>query len=301
MPQTIRKYWGLLKGRNSLNYNWPIIDQDSVVLVTASEYTNQQVRFIGSASITVSDITPHGPPYDQNHGVTFILTVDWSSPINVVTDITVLDAKPTTIQLYTPPTPPSIGLRMQFQESTNWCWIAVATSISHFYHPSSAWTQCAVMTDVGHRLNGFPANTGACPSSAVVAANPDLKAALANPYDQAAEYILDNAKYGVDRRYLKTGGVGDPLTTTGNYAGYHGGDTSHAAVAAEIGAGRPVAVDITWNPSGPSHVVAIAGILGDSLLVLDPVNGMSVIRWQNFPATYFGGAKLDGYAFTKSS
>jgi hypothetical protein len=145
------------------------------------------------------------------------------------------------------------------------------------------------MTDVGHRVNGFPADTSACPSATVVAANPEL---------QAAEYILDNVKYGVDRQYLKSGGVSDPLTTVGHYAEYHNASISHGQVATEVNAGRPVAVDITW-PSGVSHVVAIAGILGDSLLILDPINGTSVIRWQNFPATYFGGATLDGFAFTK--
>jgi len=298
MAQTIRKYWGPFTGRVSLNYNWPIIDQDSVVLITASEYNNEKVRFIGSASITVSNIAPHGPPYDTNHGVTFIANVDWSSPINLVTDITVLNNKPADVQTYVPPAPTNIGLRMQYQESSEWCWIAVATSISHFYNPTSTWTQCGVMTDVGHRINGFPANTSACPLAAVVAANPELQAALADPYSQAAEYILDNVKYGVDRRYLKSGGVSDPLTTVGHYAGYNGANISHDTVAAEVNAGRPVAVDITW-PNGPSHVVAIAGVLGDSLLILDPVNGTSIIRWQNFPATYFGGATLDGFAFTK--
>lgn len=99
MPQTIRKYWGPFKGRVTLNFNWPIIDHDSVVLITAAEYvetappTNEH-RFIGSASITVQNIAPHGPPFDPNHGVTFVVNVDWTSPINIVTDITVLDSKP---------------------------------------------------------------------------------------------------------------------------------------------------------------------------------------------------------------
>ena len=49
---------------------------------------------MGSASVTVSNISPHGPPYDANHGVTFVVTVDWGSPLDIVTDITVLDAAP---------------------------------------------------------------------------------------------------------------------------------------------------------------------------------------------------------------
>ena len=46
-------------------------------------------------------------------------------------------------------------------------------------------------------------------------------------------------------------------------------------------------------------MVAIAGVLGDSLLILDPANGESVVRFGDFPGTYFNGAKLDGYTFTK--
>ena len=99
MPKTIRKFWGPLQGRARLNYNWPIINQDSVVIITAAEYTKQNppsddYRFIGDANITVSNIAPHGPPYDPNHGVTFIVNIEWNGPVNVVTDITVLDNPP---------------------------------------------------------------------------------------------------------------------------------------------------------------------------------------------------------------
>ena len=99
MPQTIRKFWGPLKGRTSLNFNWGAINHDSVVLITAAEYvvstppTNEH-RFIGAASITVENIAPHGPPFDPNHGVTFVVNIDWPNPLTIVTDITVLDHAP---------------------------------------------------------------------------------------------------------------------------------------------------------------------------------------------------------------
>ena len=99
MPQTIRKFWGPFRGRVTLNYNWPAINQDSVVLISAAEYqtstpASNEHRFIGAASITVSNIAPHGPPFDPNHGVTFVVNVDWGSPLPIVTDITVLDGPP---------------------------------------------------------------------------------------------------------------------------------------------------------------------------------------------------------------
>ena len=299
MPQTIRKYWAPFHGRETLNYNWPAIDQDSVVLVTASEYNSQRVRFIGAASITVANISPHGPPYDPNHGVTFVVNVDWGSPLNIVTDITLLDNKPVETQNYIPPMPRNIGMRMQYQETNEWCWIAVATSVNHFYHPGSTWTQCQVMTVVGQNINKFPPNTTACPSAEVLAANPGLVAILADPYSKAAEFVLNDPKYKIDPEYIKSGGVSDPLKVTGNWASNQPGNLSVDQIASEVNAGRPVLADITWF-SGGSHCVAIAGVLGDSLLVLDPINGQSVVRYGSFPGSYFGGATLDDYTFTKS-
>jgi hypothetical protein len=105
MPQTCRQYWWNLQGRRRLNFNWAAIDHDSTVLISASEYMPdgsdpaRSPRFVGAANITVDNISPHGPPYDPNHGVTFVVTVDWGSPLHVVTDITVLDHKPVDIEV----------------------------------------------------------------------------------------------------------------------------------------------------------------------------------------------------------
>lgn len=104
MPQTVRQYWWNVQGRTSLNFNWDVINHDSVVLVTASEYVVDDAnpagsrRFIGNATISVDNISPHGPPYDPNHGVTFVVNVEWGSPLHVVTDITVMDGPPVAIE-----------------------------------------------------------------------------------------------------------------------------------------------------------------------------------------------------------
>lgn len=99
MPRTIRKYWGPFQGRTTLNFNWAEINHDSVVMISAAEYSvttppTDEHRFIGAATITVDNIAPHGPPYDVNHGVTFVVNVNWGAPLNIVTDITVLDEPP---------------------------------------------------------------------------------------------------------------------------------------------------------------------------------------------------------------
>jgi hypothetical protein len=101
-PMTIRIFWRMNPGRNVVNLNWPALSADSVVAVQASEYATgtqalpdgTEQRFVGAASITVDNITPHGPPYDPNRGVTFVVTVGWNAALNICTDITLLANAP---------------------------------------------------------------------------------------------------------------------------------------------------------------------------------------------------------------
>src|ERR1019366_964965 len=195
--------------------------------------------------------------------------------------------------------PLNIGLRMQFQESSEWCWIAVATSINHFYNPSSTATQCAIMTTIGHNINGFPSNTSACPSAAAIASVPGLAAILADPYDKSSEFVLDNPVLGIPREYLKSGGVGDALNVHGNWNKSGGSALSLSVAASEIAARRPIAVDIAWKGGG-QHCVAIAGVLDDWLLICDPIYGTTVIQYESFPSGYQGGASVVSVCLTKA-
>jgi hypothetical protein len=105
MPLTFRQFWEPCQGRCTLNYNTPAITRDSVVLISASEYVPagpdpaHWPRFVGSANISVDNVSPHGPPDDPNHGVTFVVIVDWRSPLYIVTDITVLDQAPVEVDV----------------------------------------------------------------------------------------------------------------------------------------------------------------------------------------------------------
>jgi hypothetical protein len=70
----------------TLNFNHPLIGADSVVTIAASEYRpnssalNQQ-RIVGDATVSVANVAPHGPPFDNNGGVTFVVVVDFPQPI----------------------------------------------------------------------------------------------------------------------------------------------------------------------------------------------------------------------------
>jgi hypothetical protein len=111
MPQTVRKFWPApFSGRTVLNLNWDAIDSDSIVLVTASLYIPQPNPPAGAnlqrvdndlVTVRVDNISPHAPPFDTNHGVTFVITVQGGiipPPLFVGTDITVLDDKPIATQ-----------------------------------------------------------------------------------------------------------------------------------------------------------------------------------------------------------
>jgi hypothetical protein len=99
MAESVRHYWWGIQGRVVLNYNWDRIQHDSVVLIGASEARWDRdsrnpwhaPRFVGDATITVCNIAPHGPPYDPNNGVTFVVNVDFPSPLYIATDIVVFD------------------------------------------------------------------------------------------------------------------------------------------------------------------------------------------------------------------
>ncbi len=112
VPVSARVFWQMNPGRNVVNLNWDAISADSVVMVSASEYTanSQQLpdgsdqRFIGAADVTVANVTPHGPPFDPNHGVTFVVEVGWSSPLTICTDIAVIQNAPDAVVFSGPQT-----------------------------------------------------------------------------------------------------------------------------------------------------------------------------------------------------
>jgi hypothetical protein len=102
VPQSVRVFWRMNPGRNVVNLNWDAVSADSTVIVSASEYNSgsQQLpdgsdqRFVGAADIKVANVTPHGPPFDPNRGVTFVVEVGWADALNICTDIALMGNKP---------------------------------------------------------------------------------------------------------------------------------------------------------------------------------------------------------------
>jgi hypothetical protein len=94
--QTQRVYWGPWQGTRSVNYDWEAINSGSAVVITAAEWNKSdpsslppETRFMGLASISVLNVVPHDDP----GGVTFMINIEWDSPLWVCFDITVLDTE----------------------------------------------------------------------------------------------------------------------------------------------------------------------------------------------------------------
>jgi hypothetical protein len=198
--------------------------------------------------------------------------------------------------------PVNIGVRLQYQEDSFWCWLACAASVAHFYDPNSTVTQPEMMTRIGRALNPdqFGNTTDCVPTQKMLKDDPVLAANLADPFSRAAEFCLEDGP--IPRVCHHSGGVGDALKANHNFAGYQQNVTL-AEIAKEVDAGRPVCVDFRWT-AGPqkgfSHVVIVAGVLNDQILVLDPGFGEIPIAYEDFPSRYFDGGSLLGAAFTKS-
>ena len=99
--QTTRVYFQQpIQGRHRQNVQLSNVNTTSSVLVTAAEYNpsnvppahpDERVRNLGDANIWISNIGPHGDDGTPNNGVEFIINVDFSVPLFVVVDVTVLD------------------------------------------------------------------------------------------------------------------------------------------------------------------------------------------------------------------
>jgi hypothetical protein len=194
--------------------------------------------------------------------------------------------------------PKNIGLTMQYQETSEWCWIAVATSIAHFYDAKSTVTQCSLMTAIGQSINKWPSTTQCCPTAAALASDTGLASTLADPNTKTAYNVLGKPA-AISAVCIKTGGVTDALNMNGNWNKPGHSSLTLAQITTEIGARRPIAVDIKWRSDGGQHCVAIAGVLDDMLLICDPIAGESVIQYEAFPSAYRGGASLVTACFTQ--
>ncbi len=152
---------------------------------------------------------------------------------------------------------------MQAQQQTNWCWAAVSTSVSHFYDPSSAWTQCKV-------ANAQLSRTDCCGTGASGACN----------------------VYG----FLDQG-----LSEVGHFDHLQNGVTTFQVLQNEIIAARPLGIRVAWQGGGAHFIAAIGAEEGDLVLVGDPGSGTnSLVDYTTLETSYNGSGTWTHSYFTKS-
>jgi hypothetical protein len=195
------------------------------------------------------------------------------------------------------------ALQMQYQLMSNWCWIAVATSISLFYNPSSPWTQCSLLTAQLLANTGLQMTGSCCPLPEQLESNPALAAALENPYLQASLYALDGLISAFEASPAgicnHTGDVAKALTQTGNMNAETGSAAAFTDLLGELAAGRPVAIGIACSGDNGGHTIAASGVeIPDFVMIQDPANGPTLMTFQTLNTFGGSGAWVDTF-YTK--
>jgi hypothetical protein len=98
MARSIRVLYRDVQGRVRQNFNWPPINKNSAIVITAAEWSFAGGIFgptagrpnLGDANVYVTNIGPHDPEGGDG-GVEFHLHVDFDSPLNVIVTISVLE------------------------------------------------------------------------------------------------------------------------------------------------------------------------------------------------------------------
>ena len=142
------------------------------------------------------------------------------------------------------------------QAQINWCWAAVATSVSHFYGLHH-WSQCAV-------ANATLGRADCCGTG-------------------AADHQKCNRPY-----YLESA-----LQTTGHLFDMNARALTFAEVEAEIDKGRPVGCRVGWR-DGTGHFLTLVGYYtGPSgrayVEIDDPFFSTSSSAFDEFASLYQGG------------
>lgn len=151
---------------------------------------------------------------------------------------------------------------MQHQLQDQWCWSAVSVSVSLYYHPASAWTQCTL-------VNSTLGQTTCCTNGSSSACN--------------RPWTLDH-----------------PLTIVGNFNTMTTGKATFPTVKAEIDNCRPLCLRIGWNRGG-GHFVAVYGYINrrKRINIGDPWYGNAVVSHGVFPSRYHGGGLWTHSYFTQ--
>ena len=156
-----------------------------------------------------------------------------------------------------------LNFTMELQQRNFWCWAATGKSVSHFYSSESTWTQCKIAKK-----------------------ELQLTTCCSNPSSCDRGWFLDKT-----------------LIRTGNFKSQQRGNISWNEVKNEITANRIVCAFIEWAEGG-GHFVAIYGVAQTSrtkkVYIGDPINGPSLLRFEQFRDNYLNLGSWTHTYFTKN-
>ncbi len=156
----------------------------------------------------------------------------------------------------------NIPFEVEHQIHSEWCWAAVASSVSHHFSPQSEWCQCKLANEMARRLGhrGQPC--------------------CKHPHTSKAAVIC-NQQWYLGRALRIVGRAGGRIVS---------GRLSFQVIRRSIRAGFPICARIGW-PDGNGHFVVIAGCnqsrKGDQwLYVEDPFHGHATWTYRAFCFDY---------------
>jgi len=154
----------------------------------------------------------------------------------------------------------ALVFNMQQQEQTDWCWAGCAVGTSHFYDPSSAWTQCT-LANAAFKKTTCCQDRGAC--------------------NRPWKFI-------------------EALTTVGNLDSPANGIEAQATITAEVKSGEPLGVRVDWRGGTIGHVLmVVGGGANDMVTVQDPFYGQWYIPYSTLVNSYMGTGSWTRSFFTK--
>lgn len=155
-----------------------------------------------------------------------------------------------------------VGLTVEHQQQTQWCWAAVSNSVSHFYNAGSTWSQCTI-------VNAELGRTNCCTNGSSSACN--------------QSWYLDRA-----------------LRRVGCLLSWASGTLSFATLRSLLGASRPPCARQGWSGGG-GHFMAVvcvfeglvgalsgAGSTARRVKISDPWYGDSIVDYTTFVSGYQG-------------
>lgn len=140
-----------------------------------------------------------------------------------------------------------LDLVIDRQRQANWCWAALASSLARYYG-----AETVEQHEIASRVLG-----------------------------------MECGERGLDERSNVYATLRDALRAVGCYSHWSPARPSFERIRSEIDAGRPLCVCIEWRTSG-LHYLAVTGYHEHpaELRVDDPLHGLSIHRYEEFPGQY---------------